>query len=115
MHKTLLNHKKVEIAALIANSNAGQEITQLYPHLVYYNLPILQKIEEVDFSEIDVVFGCLPHTTSQETFKRLSDSTINRTNYIIGSFENIDEEIGEHKWITLKDDNVIIFKRKCSF
>ncbi len=69
--RILLNHKKVEIAALIANSNAGQEITQLYPHLVYYNLPILQKIEEVDFSEIDVVFGCLPHTTSQETFKKL--------------------------------------------
>ncbi len=69
--RILLNHKKVKIAALVANSNAGQKIEQLYPHLIRYNLPDLKKIEEVDFSKIDVVFGCLPHTTSQETFKKL--------------------------------------------
>ena len=69
--RILLNHKKVEIAALVANSNAGQKIEQLYPHLIHYNLPSLTKIDEVDFSKIDVVFGCLPHTTSQETFKKL--------------------------------------------
>lgn len=69
--RILLNHKKVEIAALVANSNAGQEIERLYPHLIHYNLPGLKKIEEVDFGNIDVAFGCLPHTTSQETFKKL--------------------------------------------
>lgn len=69
--RILLNHKKVEIAALVANSNAGQKIAQLYPHLIHYNLPDLKKVEEVDFSKIDVAFGCLPHTTSQETFKKL--------------------------------------------
>jgi N-acetyl-gamma-glutamyl-phosphate reductase len=69
--RILLNHKKVEISALVANSNAGQKIEQLYPHLVHYNLPDLKRIEEGDFTKIDVVFGCLPHTTSQETFKKL--------------------------------------------
>lgn len=69
--RILLNHKKVEIAELVANSNAGQKIEQLYPHLIHYNLPALKKIDEVDFTKIDVVFGCLPHTTSQETFKKL--------------------------------------------
>ncbi|MBU6140892.1 MAG: N-acetyl-gamma-glutamyl-phosphate reductase [Proteobacteria bacterium] len=69
--RILLNHKKVEIAALVANSNAGQKIEQLYPHLIHYNLPDLKKLEEIDFSKIDVAFGCLPHTTSQETFKKL--------------------------------------------
>lgn len=69
--RILLNHKKVEIAALVANSNAGQKIEQLYPHLIHYELPELQKVEEVDFTKIDAVFGCLPHTTSQETFKKL--------------------------------------------
>lgn len=69
--RILLNHKKVEIAALVANSNAGQKIEQLYPHLVHYNLPDLKKLDEIDFSKIDVAFGCLPHTTSQETFKKL--------------------------------------------
>ncbi len=69
--RILLNHPQVEITALIANSNAGQKIEQLYPHLEPYGLPALQKIEEIDFSKIDVAFGCLPHTTSQETFKQL--------------------------------------------
>jgi N-acetyl-gamma-glutamyl-phosphate reductase len=69
--RILINHKKVEISALVANSNAGQKVEQLYPHLIHYNLPDLKKIEEIDFTKIDVVFGCLPHTTSQETFKKL--------------------------------------------
>jgi N-acetyl-gamma-glutamyl-phosphate reductase len=69
--RILLNHKKVEISALVANSNAGQKIEQLYPHLIHYNLPDLKKLEEVDFSKIDAVFGCLPHTTSQETFAKI--------------------------------------------
>lgn len=69
--RILLNHKKVEISALVANNNAGQKIEQLYPHLVHYNLPDLKKLDEIDFSKIDVAFGCLPHTTSQETFKKL--------------------------------------------
>jgi N-acetyl-gamma-glutamyl-phosphate reductase len=69
--RILLNHPKAQIAALVANSNAGQEIAQIYPHLIHYDLPNLQKIDEVDFAAIDVVFGCLPHTTSQETFKKI--------------------------------------------
>ena len=69
--RILLNHPKVEIAGLVANSNTGQKIEQLYPHLIHYNLPDLKKLEEIDFSKIDVAFGCLPHTTSQETFKKL--------------------------------------------
>lgn len=69
--RILLNHPHVEIAALIANSNAGQKIEQLYRHLEPYGLPALKKLEEIDFSKIDIVFGCLPHTTSQETFSKL--------------------------------------------
>ncbi len=69
--RILINHKNVEISALIANSNAGQKISQLYPHLIHFNLPDLKKIEEIDFSQIDLVFGCLPHTTSQQTFKQI--------------------------------------------
>ena len=70
--RILLNHKNVEISALVANSNAGQNIDNLYQHFAPYNLPELQKLEEIDFSQIDVVFGCLPHTKSQEIFKKLS-------------------------------------------
>jgi N-acetyl-gamma-glutamyl-phosphate reductase len=69
--RILLNHKKTLISALIAANNAGQKIEQLYSHLLNYNLPVLTKIEAVDFSKIDVVFGCLPHNTSQAIFAKL--------------------------------------------
>lgn len=69
--RILLNHPHAEISVLVANSNAGQMMADIYPHLVHYNLPILQKIEEVDFTEIDVAFACLPHTTSQEVIRKL--------------------------------------------
>lgn len=69
--RILLNHPYVEISALIANSNAGQKIEQLYPHLAPYDLPNLVKIDQVNFSEIDVAFGCLPHTTSQQVFAEI--------------------------------------------
>ena len=44
--RILVNHQNVNISALIANSNAGQKIAQIYPHLIHFNLPDLQKIED---------------------------------------------------------------------
>ena len=69
--RLLLNHKKVEITALVANSNAGQEISDIYSHLSNFPLPKLSKLEEVNFSNVDLAFCCLPHTTSQEVIKSL--------------------------------------------
>ncbi len=69
--RILLNHENVQIAALIANSNAGQKIEEIYPHFSHYSLPTLVKVDEVDFTQIDVAFCCLPHTTSQEVIKKL--------------------------------------------
>jgi N-acetyl-gamma-glutamyl-phosphate reductase len=71
--RILLNHPNAEISALCANSNAGQKIEELYPHLNSFNLPKLNKVEEVNFNEIDVVFCCLPHATSQEIIKNLHE------------------------------------------
>ena len=70
--RILLNHDRVEISALVANSNAGVEISEIYPHLQNFTLPTMQKIGEVDFNNVDVVFGCLPHATGQEIFKDLN-------------------------------------------
>lgn len=69
--RILLNHPKAEITALIANSNAGQKIEEIYPHFAHYNLPALVKLDEVNFSDIDAAFCCLPHTTSQEVIAKL--------------------------------------------
>jgi N-acetyl-gamma-glutamyl-phosphate reductase len=72
--RLLLSHKQIEIKALIADSNAGKEIAEIYPHLSPFALPPLKKIEEVNFSEIDLAFCCLPHTASQATVKGLLEN-----------------------------------------
>lgn len=96
--RILLNHKKVEIAALVANSNAGQKIEQLYPHLVHYDLPDLKKLEEVDFSKIDVAFGCLPHTTSQETFKKLIPQNPHLKIFDLSADFRLEDPANYQKW-----------------
>lgn len=72
--RLLLNHQNAEIKELIADSNAGKEIAEIYPHLLPFTLPILKKIDEVDFSKIDLAFCCLPHTTSQSVIKSLLEN-----------------------------------------
>ncbi len=72
--RLLLSHKQIEIKELIADGNAGKEIAEIYPHLLPFALPALKKIEEVNFSEIDLAFCCLPHTTSQSVIKTLLEN-----------------------------------------
>ncbi len=69
--RLLLVHPHVEIKALVADSNAGKEITDIYPHFAVTKLPKLLKLDEVDFKGIDVAFCCLPHATSQKIIKSL--------------------------------------------
>ncbi len=60
-----LTHPRLEIAALSANSKAGQTMAEVWPHLAPYpRLPHLVESESIDFAGIDVVFGCLPHAAS---------------------------------------------------
>lgn len=75
--RLLLNHNEVEISALVANSNAGQNIADIYNHFVHFDLPQLKRVDEVDFAQIDVAFCCLPHTTSQEIIAQIVDSKAN--------------------------------------
>lgn len=59
-----LTHPNIEIAALSANAKAGQTMASVWPHFAYLPLPILTRAEAIDWSGIDVVFGCLPHAAS---------------------------------------------------
>lgn len=69
--RLLVNHPNVAIKALVAESNAGKAITELYPSFYAADLPDLQKLDEVSFNGIDLVFCCLPHATSQEVISKL--------------------------------------------
>jgi len=72
-----LAHPRMEIAALAANAKAGQTMAAIWPHFAMYpQLPTLVKPEEIDFSAIDAVFGCLPHAASAELLAKLPNNRI---------------------------------------
>jgi N-acetyl-gamma-glutamyl-phosphate reductase len=64
--RLLHNHPTFKIVALTGDSQAGKPIEAVYPHLRGRNLPALVKHTEVDFTNIQLVFCCLPHGTTQE-------------------------------------------------
>ncbi len=69
--RLIATHPHMEIAALSADRKAGMEMSDVFPFLRHLNLPKLVKIDEIDFSMIDLCFCALPHGTSQEVVATL--------------------------------------------
>lgn len=69
--RLISGHPKIEIAALAADRKAGMQVADVFPHLRHLDLPTLCKIDEIDFSDIDLCFCALPHKTSQEVIVAL--------------------------------------------
>ncbi len=59
-----LGHPQIEIAALAAGARAGAIMAEVWPHLACYPLPPITTVDAIEWSAIDVVFGCLPHGAS---------------------------------------------------
>lgn len=71
--RMLARHPHAQLSALVAHSKAGQPVSALYPHLGMLNLPDLVTLDSVDWEEIDCVFCCLPHGTTQEIIAALPE------------------------------------------
>lgn len=71
--RLLAGHPRFRIAALTADSNAGQEMVSVYPHTLPQKLLTLTKIDEVDWADIQAVFCCLPHATTQRVIAGLPE------------------------------------------
>lgn len=69
--RILANHPHAKIIALSGDSQAGKPMAEVYPHLTGFALPSLQKMEEIDYSAVDLVFCCLPHATTQGVISKL--------------------------------------------
>jgi N-acetyl-gamma-glutamyl-phosphate reductase len=69
--RLIATHPDLEIAALAANSKAGQSMGEVFPHLRHLDLPDLVTIDEIEFAGIDLCFCALPHKTSQEVIAAL--------------------------------------------
>ncbi|NJP48914.1 N-acetyl-gamma-glutamyl-phosphate reductase [Streptomyces sp. SBST2-5] len=74
--RLLLSHPEVEIGALTGNSNAGQRLGTLQPHL----LPLADRVLEVTTAEAlsghDVVFLALPHGQSAAVAEQLGPDVL---------------------------------------
>ncbi|WND02202.1 N-acetyl-gamma-glutamyl-phosphate reductase [Temperatibacter marinus] len=75
--RLLINHPNVDIKLLTAERKAGQTMADIFPHFIGHDLPILNKIGEIDWAtvEVDVIFCALPHATSQEIIKGIFEQT----------------------------------------
>lgn len=69
--RILLGHPLVTIKAMVAESNAGKEMGDIYPHFTASKLPRLVKFDELDFNGVDAAFLCLPHATAHEYVKKI--------------------------------------------
>jgi N-acetyl-gamma-glutamyl-phosphate reductase len=69
--RLLARHPQVEIRLLTADRQAGKPLAEVFPQFAHLKLPSLLKIEEADWSGIDLAFCCLPHGTTQEVIAKL--------------------------------------------
>jgi N-acetyl-gamma-glutamyl-phosphate reductase len=71
--RLLVRHPQVEIVLLTADRRAGQEMRAVFPQFSHLDLPKLIAIESVAWKAagLDLVFGALPHATTQTVIKDL--------------------------------------------
>ncbi len=69
--RLIATHPAMQIVALSADRKAGMAMAEVFPFLRHLDLPQLQKIDEIDFSSVDLCFCALPHATTQEVVARL--------------------------------------------
>jgi N-acetyl-gamma-glutamyl-phosphate reductase len=72
--RLIATHGMMQIVALSADRKAGMAMAEVFPYLRHLDLPLLQKIEDIDLSNVNLVFCALPHATSQEVIAKLPRS-----------------------------------------
>lgn len=69
--RIIATHPSMEITGLSGDRKAGMAMADVFPHLRHLDLPVLQKIEDMDFGAVDLAFCALPHATSQAVIREL--------------------------------------------
>jgi len=69
--RILAHHDAAEITLLTADRRAGRPFGEVFPHLAHIDLPTMIKIEDADWSSVDLIFCALPHGTTQEVIAGL--------------------------------------------
>lgn len=69
--RLIATHPGLRITALSADRKAGMAMADVFPFLRHLDLPKLVKIDEIDFSTVDLCFCALPHATTQAVISQL--------------------------------------------
>ena len=69
--RLLACHPYISINALGAERKAGMDMSTVFPHLSMLDLPSFQKIDDINFENIDFVFCALPHGLTQNVIANL--------------------------------------------
>ncbi|MFN4191374.1 MAG: N-acetyl-gamma-glutamyl-phosphate reductase [Tabrizicola sp.] len=69
--RLIATHPSMRIVALSAERKAGMTMAEVFPFLRHLDLPRLVKIDEIDFTDVDLCFCALPHATTQEVIAKL--------------------------------------------
>lgn len=69
-------HPELELGAITANSNVGQTLGSIHPHLRSYSDRVLVETNSENLAGHDVVFLALPHATSAAVARDLPPQTL---------------------------------------
>ena len=72
--RLLAVHPHFEVTAISAHSNAGELVTSVHPHLTTHNGDKFAAINEIDFSDIELVFIALPHGESASVIEKIPNT-----------------------------------------
>lgn len=70
--RLLADHPSFQVEAVVAHSNAGQDITSLHPHLVQYQGLRFAEFDSQALSQADLVFMAMPHGESAKLIAEFS-------------------------------------------
>lgn len=74
--RLLLGHPQVQLSAVTSESKAGKFLTDEYPDLVGFTDLNLIQSDDLDITELDVLFLALPHRISMNFVKRWIDEDV---------------------------------------
>jgi N-acetyl-gamma-glutamyl-phosphate reductase len=69
--RLIATHPVMDIVALSGERKAGMTMAEVFPHLAPLGLPRLDRIEDMGFDGVELVFCALPHATSQAVIREL--------------------------------------------
>ncbi len=74
--RLIAKHPQLRVQTVTANSNAGEKVSALHPHLATYADLVFQPTDAATLAGHDIVFLALPHTKSAEVAGWLDEKTL---------------------------------------